>query len=91
MELTTLGLVDGHGIGQGNLVPFIAWIGDLATVEVDGNLVLLGVGIFGRQEVGDVAQVAIEDIGLGIVDQMDDSVALTKGLLVVEELQLSVF
>ncbi len=68
LELATLGLVDGHGIGQGNLVPFIAWIGDLATVEVDGNLILLGVGVLGRQEVGDVAQITIKDVGLGIVD-----------------------
>lgn len=68
LKLATLGLVDGHGIGQGNLVPFIAWIGDFATVEVDGNLVLLGVGVLGRQEVGNIAQVAIEDIGFGVVD-----------------------
>ncbi len=68
LKLAALGLVDGHGIGRGNLVPFIAWIGDLATVEVDGNLVLLGVGVLGRQEVGNIAQVAIEDIGFGVVD-----------------------
>ena len=48
LKLTTLGLVDGHGIGQGNLVPLIAGIGDLATIEVDGNLILLGVCVLGR-------------------------------------------
>ncbi|PNS45993.1 hypothetical protein LI88_00680 [Streptococcus suis] len=55
LKLAALGLVDGHGIGQGNLVPFVSGIGDLATVEVDGNFVLLGVGVLGRKEVGDVA------------------------------------
>ena len=54
-KLAALRLVDAHGVGQADLVPFAARVDDFIAVKVDGQLVLLGVGVFARQEVGDVA------------------------------------
>ena len=68
--------MNAHGVGQANLVPLAALINKFIAIKVNGQLVLLGVGVFARQEVGDIAQIAVKDIAFGIVDQMNDPVAL---------------
>ncbi|CRH92230.1 Uncharacterised protein [Chlamydia trachomatis] len=85
LKFAALRLMDGHGIGQGNPVPFVSGVENLISVEVDGDFVLLGVGVFGGKEVGDITQITIKNIAFSVIDQMDDPVALTESLVIVLE------
>ena len=60
-ELGALGLVDGGGVGQSDLVQFGVVILDFAAVEVDGKRAVFG--IYGA----DVADVAVEDFLVVVV------------------------
>ena len=69
--------MDTHGIGQANLVPFIAGVDQFIAVKLDGQFILLGFGILSWQEVGNVANISVKDIAFGIIDQVDDLVTIS--------------
>ena len=64
--------------GQRNLIPFVTRIDNLIAIKGHVNFVLLAFSIFTRDEISYDADVAIEDIEFGIVDQMENFVVLTE-------------
>ena len=91
LKFTALRFVDGHGIGQGNLVPFISGVGDFRPLKVNGDFILLGVTVLSRQEVADIAQISIEDIAFSIIDQVDNPVSLTEKLVIMGKFDFTFF
>ena len=91
LKFAALGFVDGHGIGQGNLIPFISRVDDFCPLKVNSDLVLLGVTVLGRQEVADIAQISIEDIAFSIIDQVDNPVSLAEKLVIMGKFDFTFF
>ena len=59
-------------------MPFVTRIDNLIAIKGHVNFVLLAFSIFTRDEISNDADVAIEDIEFGIVDQMENFVVLTE-------------
>ena len=91
LKFAALGFVDGHGIGQGGLVPFISGVGDFCPLKADGDFILLGVAVLGRQKVADIAQISIEDIAFSIIDQVDNPVSLAEKLVIMRKFDFTFF
>ena len=59
-------------------MPFVTRIDNLITIKGHVNFVLLAFSIFTRYEISNDADIAIEDIEFGIVDQVENLVVLTE-------------